>query len=443
MLNFNSLNSNFDKTDKPLQEIWQNVKTKKIKNIFVLRFVAAVLVILFHAFQWIYAWGDNTQAESNASAYLLLITTPCVDTFLLCTGFISFNKKRQNWKKYFILFGVFFLLNFIFEINNIKNGYIDYWSIFLPIIFGNAQLWFMKVYFVFTPLVPYLNKVIQKKRDAFFFIIFFIILYLFQYTPIDRDWWISTIFWLNQGVSLVQFICLYLLGRAIIFFLPTDNSKHWYVGLILYIISVVLSIVCYLYLQKTLPIYNYFQVVLMAVAICLCGLMIKLPDNKLTTWLVKLGELSLWFYLFNIFSINFYISPIREWFHHRGGYFLCAFLEVVWHILVFTLYLVAKKYAKKSLIESSHKKKKKKKIKWLVGLFDNYISYSQAAAIYYIFINGSIKSSQITSSIGFNINDLYLLMQKNIIIYTKSNTYEINRSSHCFIEAYLELLELS
>lgn len=435
-----SFNMNLEQNNSSLTDIWTYIKTNKINNILIIRFVAAILVALFHAFKWIHTILPSNTMGFDIDTYLLIVVTPCVDIFLLCTGFISFNKKKQNWKKYFMLLLIFYVFNFFYELKNIVNHNVNHGSLFMPIIFAGGNLWFLKVYFVFTPLVPYLNKMIQKKKDAFFFIIFLIILFLLQYIPTNYDWWISSIFSLNSGVSLVQFIALYLLGRSIIFFIPCKKNNKWFIGVILYIVSMILSVILYLFIQKTLPLYNSFQIVLMAVSICLVVLMINLPNNKLTKYMVKLGQLSLYFYMLNIFSMFYYIVPVRNWFFSQignsGAYFLCTFFEIVWYILIFSIYLLAKQKIKKSYSIYSTKKEHKKEIELLNEFFGNLINNQELEIVFYIYKIGTIDSK--LKNRLFTKNNLYSLLQKNIIVYN-NNKFNIKPNLYYSIDELYKL----
>lgn len=157
LINFKS--SNFD--------CLRDFIDKKRMNVNILKLIASFFVIFIHS-----RWLIN---NDSFSIVIDSIFRPGVIIFLLCTSFNSFFKKKNNWKSWFNVLISLYIFNFIYELRYIiEINSFNYLSIFFPMLFGSSYFWYVKIYLLFYPLIPFLNKMISEKKEARLFILFFI-----------------------------------------------------------------------------------------------------------------------------------------------------------------------------------------------------------------------------------------------------------------------------
>ncbi len=295
-MNKNLINK-FLAEDNVCDQTWSFIKTK-FSNIYILRFLAALLVITIHTiseFQLgIFKLSTITYGFQWYTTFLYVFCKPCVDIFLICTGISSFNKKKNNWKKYWTILVGFYFINIISEIYNIVH-----WdskvllSLFLPVIFANGRLWFFRVYFIFTPLIPYLNKIINSMKSSIIFIGLVLFISLLQYIP-SNDFPQPYMSFANDGYSFLQFILMFLWGRSIIIVYVQLNLKHWYYHL-LSLFMIASSYITFMFAGVKTS-YGCTIIILNASFIIMSMISMNIKQNFLSNWICNLGKLSFWFY---------------------------------------------------------------------------------------------------------------------------------------------------
>ncbi len=319
--------------------------------IYILRFFAALLVITLHAVDiegfsiGIYKFNSIQYSFQWYTSFLFIICRPCVDMFLICTAISSFNKKKNNWKKYWTLLAGFYVVNTLSEIYNIVH-----WdnkvllSLFLPVIFANGRLWFFRIYFIFTPLIPYLNKTINSMKSSMIFIGLVMFISLLQYIP-SLEYPQPHEGFANNGFTFLHFVLMFLWGRAIIIVYVQLNLNQVYYHL-LSLFMVVLSYVTFMFAGACVY-YCCTIVVLSGTFMVLSLLSIDINDNKFNSYLCNLGKLSFWFYAMDAVRNQFtpwsLTTMIMKAINNPNLQCYLWIINVSLSIVFFSLYLLIKK----------------------------------------------------------------------------------------------------
>ncbi len=317
--------------------------------IYILRFLAALLVITLHTIEafsvGVYKFDTIQYDFQWYTSFMYVLCRPCVDIFLICTGIASFNKKKNNWKKYWIILAGFYVVNIISEAYSMVH-----WdnkvllSLFLPVIFANNRLWFFRVYFIFTPLIPYLNKTINSMKSSMVFMGLVMFISILQYIP-RWEYPQPSMSFANDGFSFLQFILMFLWGRAIIILYVQLNVKHVYYHL-LSLFMIALSYVTFMFAGSSVQ-YCCTLVILNGTFIILSLLSINIKDNKFNNYLCNLGKLSFWFY-----AVDAIYNQFTPWsltmltINAIGNPNLQCYLWIInssLSIMFFSLYLILKK----------------------------------------------------------------------------------------------------
>ncbi len=409
----NNSNSNF--------LLFKELRDEKKITIGILRFIGALLVILCHL------------------GKLPIFSLVGVGIFITCTAFLSLNKKTLNWKRYLSLLFVFYFFNLIYEIFQITiNHNIDYLSIFLPVFFSRGRLWYLRVYMVFFFLIPLFNKAIKDRRDALYFLIYFILFSIIQYFLPKFEFQANS-FFVYHGWHILHFINFYLLTISIIHLVSWDkrllkfNRIFWWVGFfVCYIFVVVLQ-----HFLNYRIYYNTIECSIITFSFTFAFFFIKFKSNKITKFFCMLGYNSLYFYLIdNIFDgfIDGFIRGIIP-----GGFVsFCVILFVeVSFIIIFILILTSFKKWWKQFKENRIRESIHNSINVIDSLFKNILSQPEVQIIKIIYEKPKISFDKICEQKNFDQKYLYHLLQLEIIKCSELG-YEIDNNYRLLIDNYLE-----
>ncbi len=335
------------------EEIGKWVKDKRT-NVLVLRFIASLFVIGVHL-----RFILNKGYSSNSISFSIVecITVTGVDIFIICTAISSYMKSKNNYKRYLILVGILYLWSFSVQLQNIiMHNDIDYLALFIPFFFGK-DLWYLRAYVVFYPLIPIINKGLKDFNLAIMFIIFYMIFTITQSFDIRE-------FNISSGYHILHFIFLYMFTRSmmIVFFNYFDKRK-WILIISgsLYLLFLLSNILTTYYIKSNTR-YSDYPVIFMATSFSIFFMFLDFKKNKFNKFICFLGRNSLWFYILDNRFSCIHKWGISGWFGNMNNScvcvceYLCAFILktliiiliiVVFHFIYIGISkLISKKKAK-------------------------------------------------------------------------------------------------
>ncbi len=269
-----------------------NFINNKKTNIFILRFIAALFVIIFHSRPSEYTKGGVLFIET--------LTTPCVDIFIICTALLSFDKKTNHWRKYLDFIITFYIVNFLYELPDIIHSDINYKSLLVPMFWANGGFWYLKTYFFFYPLIPLLNKAINSKRDVGYFMIYFVFSLIAAHVLSKSGWGENILYMTN----LLLFVNVYSFTRSLLIVINL-NYKVWPL-LITYILSFgIVFVTRWFYVNLEFPRNWHSYTIFLAVQFSFIIMWFDFKKNWLSMFFADLGSMSLYYYVFDdIYRVN-------------------------------------------------------------------------------------------------------------------------------------------
>lgn len=285
------------------------ISQKRSSNIELLRFLAAVSVIIVHYIYPHAVTGIKEAAMGGASLYLTsvieAIAAPAVNVFILISGFFLCSKKSIDISKPITLLIQLILFK---ELLNIVLYVLPYTQMSIGKFVKDLMpvSYFVVLYIAMYILSPYINLVInklEKKELRLFIIILSIILCIY---PFSWDVFneitglnissVSTIgHWGNQcGHTIAHFIYMYCIGAYLRLSSDFQNtSARTY--LVYFIATIIMSVLMYIEFNRGIPIaesavFTYINPLIILQSVCLLLMFKNLKiQSAVINWLASLG----------------------------------------------------------------------------------------------------------------------------------------------------------
>lgn len=323
-------------------------RSKRETGFEILRILSMFFIMLVHVLN---AGGmlKNANAETLPWHYLLYsFFVPAVNVFVLISAYFMV-KSKFKFKKLLFLWGqvVFYcVVSYLISSLLINNNFsvTKLIACFFPVVI--KKYWFFTAYFILMLLSPFLNKILNNSTKKELYIlcgVFFVLAYLYTKQPL------ATVFNLNNGYSVLWFICLYIFAGTLR--LHPINIKKRYL-LIVYLVSTGL-----LWMFSILPTNNYWLkliyssldytsalTIIASISLLLLFKDVNIKNIYIHNSICYISTLTFGVYLIegshlhnyiqmNIFQIpNYYASPISPlWvlILALGKFVFCAVIEAI------------------------------------------------------------------------------------------------------------------
>lgn len=269
-------------------------------NFELLRILLMIFVVAEHLIPVI---GDMQNQNSILEYYtgnvLISFFIIAVNCYILISGYfgIKFNigklLKIEMQVLFYSISGLLLSLIFGFKILDIKHD-IRY---FLPTI--SRVNWFVTIYFILCIIAPILNWIISKLNKKQFRIIIGIMLILFYILPTLQYMVNVQTITMDSGYGIMNFTCLYFIGRYIrIYGVEISKNKalvfYILISIGLFLANHMLSILLGFYFNSFL---SYDTIFCLLGAICL---FIVFKEVKISSsWINKIAKYSFSVYIFH------------------------------------------------------------------------------------------------------------------------------------------------
>ena len=325
---------------------------KRTSNIEVLRIVAMLMVMLIHT--GFMSFGVPTASDITGKPYLsslifsnMSLCTPCVNIFILISGWFGINMKLN--KLAVLIFQAYFfsvICTFIYLFINQKESTTE--ILFRLLLLNGEDYWFVKSYILLMLLSPMINSFIEHSDGK----ILFTFLTIFYLTQTIFGWMsIDGISDFHGGYSVLSFIGLYVLGRALRLF--NGKKKFFCLKPIAYfsffvaiaLIQFCMAVFVTLYgfdIAGRIFTYTNPLVILQSVCILLAFTNMKPCFHKTINWI---ASSCLAVYLFHANSLilrPYYAKIIRDYFNNNNIYNAIIYASAT-IILVFAISILIDK----------------------------------------------------------------------------------------------------
>lgn len=217
------------------------MKENRNSNIELLRIICMCFIIAGHVIM-MYSGdvlGTNEYYISNILRSFFIVAVNC---FVIISGYfgIKLNIRKLIKMNIQVVFYsiVIFLITIIFGIHevNLKKDIL----LLFPVI--TKRYWYITIYFVLCIISPLLNIVIEKLNRNQFKCILITAISMFYVLPTISYCINSPTITADSGYGIVNFICLYFIGRYIRLYYKDNKSKVFYgIGFILSSVSLFLA----------------------------------------------------------------------------------------------------------------------------------------------------------------------------------------------------------
>ncbi|AGM25877.1 hypothetical protein SSYRP_v1c02810 [Spiroplasma syrphidicola EA-1] len=266
-------------------------KVKRTSQFELLRFLAAFMVVMFHA---AFSYGRNDWWYTNVNTILVI---PVV-LFIFITGFFVVKSKKSRIIKILLMILIYYLLNLllgysVIKIFNLNYDFNSLWK------YGEGPWWYLWTLPMLYVFIPILNLALQK-LNKWYTLITALIIYIFYYYFCHIEY--DKIFAPGQ---LLLFISVYMLGGWWHLYANTFSTRKLvlWIAIAYLIILQIINNVLFATIQKTVFMAikegakdtSQPLTILAAVAVFICFQHINIKYNRFINFL---GQLSLPIYLF-------------------------------------------------------------------------------------------------------------------------------------------------
>lgn len=312
-----------------------------MKNKKLIMFFAALMILIFHL--WIYI----NPITSNLFKIEVFIRTICyigVDIFFFVSAFSISNKEIKNYrefifsrfKKIYIPFIIFGIINAIYNNWNIKKLILTVTSIDLFIRGGGSFLWFIPAIMYIYLLLPLINKIKNKKKCIILMVIWLLLALILTNTNN------------TQLLILINRIPIILIA---VLLSETNilNKINKYIYLIISIILFIIGIIIMynFYALKIKYIYDINYIIAIPLIISIIMLLNILPTNKIID---KISRYTLEIYAFQMIIGS---NIINEIFKFTKKPLLINIISIITIVFISIIY----GYTYNKIIELLKKKK--------------------------------------------------------------------------------------
>lgn len=236
-------------------------------SVEIFRILAMFLVCVVHWNGWFVPMPDSFSSDYSAASIgqILLesISVPCVNMFLIISGYYGVKLKARSLVNLFLLILSVSLPFYI--VNSIWHQTFDFKSFIHCFLVFSHYGYFIQCYVMLLFLSPVLNVSIEKygKRLLPWVLLFWLIEFMMGFVWVDADR-----LGVNYGYSLVHFVFMYFLARMLYLYrerILCLNKVLWIWGFIL--CTIFISLI-YVWKGKDLA-YSYANPFVIVSAFCL------------------------------------------------------------------------------------------------------------------------------------------------------------------------------
>lgn len=211
-------------------------------NIELLRVVCMLMIVAGHIIQNHVTVFSCANGETILKLFFMSFFSVAVNSFILISGYFGIKFSLERLLK--LLFQSFFYSVLLMSVSYVL-GWHDFnlrkdLFAFFPIL--TKQYWFVTCYVVLYVISPWLNLFVNSLNKTQYQQFLLIALLLFYLWPTISFLFNAPQFIGDSGYGIVNFICLYLLGRYLRLFFVDSYSSFFYFNM--YSLLAVLLFLC-------------------------------------------------------------------------------------------------------------------------------------------------------------------------------------------------------
>lgn len=255
-------------------------------SVEIFRIIAMFLVCVVHWNAWFVPMPESFSADYSAASIgkiiLESVSAPCVNMFLIISGYYGVKLKARSLINLFLLILSVSLPFYI--VNSIWHQTFDFKSFIHCFLVFSHYGYFIQCYVMLLFLSPVLNVAIEKygRRLLPWVLFFWVIEFLMGFVWVDADR-----LGINYGYSLIHFVLMYFLARMLFLFrdeVLQISKTSWLWGFVLCVIVISLM---YIWLGKSRS-YSYANPFVMISAFCLfIPFLYHTFYNRKVNWIAK------------------------------------------------------------------------------------------------------------------------------------------------------------
>lgn len=213
---------------------------KRMSQFELLKIILILQVLTLHYLRR--ALEGNLVLSDNVNYYLVrIIESFCivaVNTFILITGYFTYERKKIKINKVFNLFIILIFYNvciyIIALLTNITAFNLESLKEFVKTCTSGGA-WFVINYIILYLLIPYINIIIKNISKKQFLTLIIISILFFSLWPT----FISSTTVRDGGYGIINFIMLYLIGAYIAKY--NKNTRKAYIYFLVYIMMAIIT----------------------------------------------------------------------------------------------------------------------------------------------------------------------------------------------------------
>ena len=221
-------------------------------------------------------------AASIGQILLESISVPCVNMFLIISGYYGVKLKARSLVNLFLLILSVSLPFYI--VNSIWHQTFDFKSFIHCFLVFSHYGYFIQCYVMLLFLSPVLNVAIERygRRLLPWVLLFWLVEFMMGFVWVDADR-----LGVNYGYSLIHFVLMYFLARMLFLFrdeVLQISKTSWLWG---YVLGIIMISFMYIWLGKSLA-YSYANPFVIVSAFCLFMPFLHYSFyNKRINWIAK------------------------------------------------------------------------------------------------------------------------------------------------------------